>query len=183
MSSPMLTVQLDDIPAEGLSLTWEEERSSLLTYMEGFSHVDFDFDTPLQAEAKIDKAGQSVLVQGKVQASLRFRCVRCLKEFSYPLSSGFELTLHPLKKSSLQEEAELSPEELESSFFEGEEIHLSEIACEQIFLDIPYQPLCQEACKGLCPVCGKDLNIGSCGCAREEFSSGFAALQKLKLDS
>ena len=179
----MLTVQLDDIPAEGLSLTWVEERASLLTYMESLSHVDFDFDTPLQGEAKIERAGHSVLIHGKVQASLRFRCVRCLKEFSSPLSSTFDLTLYPLKKSSLREETELSAEDLESNFFEGGEIHLSEIACEQIFLDIPYQPLCQKACKGLCPVCGKDLNLGSCGCAKEEFSSGFAALQKLKLDS
>lgn len=179
----MLTVQLDDIPPEGLSLTWVEEKASLSTYIETFAHIDFDFDSPLQGEARIDKAGQSVLIQGKVQASLRFRCVRCLREFSYPLSSTFEVTLHPLKKSSLQEEAELSPEDMESSFFEGEEIHLSEIACEQIFLDIPYQPLCQEACKGLCPVCGKDLNLGSCSCAKEEVPSSFAALQKLKLDS
>jgi uncharacterized protein len=179
----MLTVKLDDIPPEGLSLTWVEEKSSLSTYIGTFAHIDFDFDSPLQGEARIDKAGQSVLIQGKVHASLRFRCVRCLKEFSYPLSSTFELTLHPLKESSLGEETELSPEDMESNFFEGEEIHLSEIACEQIFLDIPYQPLCQEACKGLCPVCGKDLNLGSCSCAKEEFPSGFAALQKLKLDS
>jgi uncharacterized protein len=179
----MLTVPLDDIPPEGLSLTWVEEKSSLSTYIETFAHIDFDFDSPLQGEARIDKAGRSVLIQGKVEASLRFRCVRCLREFSYPLSSTFEVTLHPLKNSSLGEETELSPEDMESSFFEGEEIHLSEIACEQIFLDIPYQPLCQEACKGLCPVCGKDLNLGSCSCSKEEVPSSFAALQKLKLDS
>jgi uncharacterized protein len=109
--------------------------------------------------------------------------VRCLKEFSYPLSSTFELTLHPLKGASFEEETELEAGEMELSFFEGGEIHLSEIACEQIFLEIPYQPLCREECKGLCPVCGKDLNLSSCECVKEEFVSGFSVLKKLKLES
>jgi uncharacterized protein len=107
--------------------------------------------------------------------------VRCLKEFSYPLASAFELTLHPLKGTGFTEETELSANELESNFFEGGELHLSEIACEQIFLEIPIQPLCQEACNGLCPHCGKDLNLSTCDCMKKEFETGFDVLKKLKL--
>jgi len=80
------------------------------------------------------------------------------------------------------EEFELGSDEMEACFFFVGEIHLSEIACEQIFLEIPYQPLCQEACKGLCPSCGQDLNLSSCGCVKEELTSGFSVLKKLKLD-
>lgn len=178
----MQTVRLDDIPEEGLSLKWTDDRSSLLAYLQSFSQIDFDFRTPLQSELKIQKIGESFLIKGKVQTNLRLQCVRCLKEFSYPLSSTFELTLHPLKETPLTEETELEREDMESSFFQGGEIHLSEIACEQVFLEIPYQPLCHEGCKGLCPVCGKDLNLSSCGCVKEEFTSGFSVLQKLKLD-
>jgi uncharacterized protein len=178
----MFTLKLDEIPEEGLDLKWKEERASLLAYVKGLSRIDFDFETPLQAEVKIEKAGRSVMITGKVEATLRFQCVRCLKEFSYPLSTTFELTLHPLKDAPSEEETELESEELESNFFEGGEIHLSEIACEQIFLEIPYQPVCQEGCKGLCPVCGKDLNLSSCGCVKEEPASVFSALKKLKLD-
>lgn len=178
----MQTVRLDDIPEEGLSLKWTDDRSSLLAYLQSFSQIDFDFGTPLQSELKIQKIGESFLIKGKVQTNLQLQCVRCLKEFSYPLSSTFELTLHPLKETPLTEETELEREDMESSFFEGGEIHLSEIACEQVFLEIPYQPLCHEGCKGLCPVCGKDLNLSSCGCVKDEFTSGFSVLQKLKLD-
>jgi uncharacterized protein len=105
-----------------------------------------------------------------------------LKEFSSPLSTAFDLTLHPLKEVLGEEEIELGSEEMESGFFEGGEIHLSEIACEQIFLELPYQPLCQEGCKGLCPTCGKDLNLSSCDCVKEELTSDFSVLKKLKLD-
>ncbi|MGB9627940.1 MAG: DUF177 domain-containing protein, partial [Thermodesulfobacteriota bacterium] len=107
--------------------------------------------------------------------------IRCLKEFSYPLSSNFELTLHPLKEFSMTKEKELEEEDLESDFFQEGEIHLSEIACEQVFLEIPYQPLCQEGCKGLCPKCGSDLNLSSCSCEKERMGSGFLELHKLKL--
>jgi len=178
----MFTLKLDEIPEEGFGLKWQEERASLLAYLEGLSKIDFDFESPLQSEVKIKKAGRSVLITGKVQTTLRLQCIRCLKEFSYPLSSIFELTLHPLKEAPSEEEIELGSEEMESSFFKREEIHLSEVACEQIFLEIPYQPICREDCKGLCSLCGKDLNLSSCECVKEEFSSGFSVLQKLKLD-
>ena len=178
----MFTLKLDEIPEEGLNLNWKEERASISTYLEDLSQIDFDLETPLQAEAKIRKVGQSILIKGSVDTILRLRCVRCLKEFTYPLSSTFELTLCPQKETVLEEEVDLREDDMESSFFEGGEIHLSEIACEQIFLEIPYQSLCQEDCKGLCPRCGKDLNLSSCNCVKEDFGSGFSALEKLKLD-
>ena len=179
----MFTWKLDEIPDEGLNLQWTEERTSLLAYLKNLSQIDFDFESPLLSEVKIWKANQSVLMKGKVETNLRLQCVRCLREFSYPLSSTFELTLHPIKEAALGEETELETDEMESSFFEGGEVHLSEIACEQIFLEIPYQPLCQEDCKGLCPVCGKDLNLSACECTKEEFGTGFSALKKLKIES
>lgn len=178
----MLTLKIDEIPEEGLDLKWEEERASLLTYLKGLSRIDFDFETPLHCEAKIKKSGRLVLISGKVQTELRLQCVRCLKEFPYPLSTTFELTLQPLKEAPSEEETELGSEEMELNFFRGGEIHLSEIACEQIFLEIPYQPLCHEGCKGLCSICGKDLNFSACECVKEEWTSGFSALKKLRLD-
>jgi uncharacterized protein len=178
----MFTIKLDDIPIEGLNLNWIEERSSLTAYLENFSEIDFGFERPLQSEARVWKAGQSVLINGRVQTTLQLQCVRCLKEFFYPISSNFEVTLLPLEETSSAEEAELGEEDMESNFYQGGEIHLSEIACEQIFLEIPFKPLCQEDCKGICPTCGKDLNLGPCECVKEKFGSGFSALQKLKLD-
>jgi len=178
----MFTLKFDEIPEEGLDLKWKEEKASLLAYLKDLSRIDFDFGAPLQAEVKIGKASRLVLINGKIQTELRLQCVRCLKEFPYPLSTTFELTLQPLKEAPSEEETELGSEEMELNFFEGGEIHLSEIACEQIFLEIPYQPLCQEGCKGLCPMCGKDLNLSACECVKEELTSGFSSLKKLKLD-
>jgi uncharacterized protein len=178
----MYTLKLDDIPEEGLALSWDENRDSLLVYLGRFPSVDFKFETPLHGEAKIRKMGKSYLVQGSLQTLLRFRCARCLKEFTYLFSSNFDLALHPLRETSFEEEIELGEEDMKSNFIEGGEIHLSEIACEQIFLEVPYQPLCQEDCRGLCPQCGRDLNLSRCDCVKEDWGTGFSALLKMKVD-
>jgi uncharacterized protein len=179
----MRTVKLEEIPDEGLHLDWKEELPALSSYLETLSKIDFGFESSLDSAADITKAGKAVLIRGTVRTVLHFRCVRCLKEFPYPLATAFDLTLLPVKEASLSEEVELTDEDMESGFFEEGEIHVSEIACEQVFLEIPLQPLCQEDCKGLCAVCGKDLNVSTCGCRKEGFESGFSVLGKLKLDS
>jgi len=62
----MFALKLDEIPEQGLDLQWKEEKASLLGYVKDLSRIDFDFETPLQAEVKIQKAGQSVVITGKV---------------------------------------------------------------------------------------------------------------------
>lgn len=177
----MLSLRLDEIPDEGLNLRWKEEPAVLSEYIGHLSKVDFTFESSLQSEAEIRRVNQSILIKGGVQTVLRLQCVRCLKEFPYPLASTYELTLHPFNEENTEEELDLSRQEMETDFLRGEEIHLSEIACEQVFLEIPVQPLCQEECKGLCSRCGSDLNLSSCACVKEEFDSGFSALKKLKI--
>ena len=178
----MFGLRLDDISDEERVLSWREEQEMLASYLKSFPHIDFAFEMPLEATAKIRRSGQSFLIQGQVRTTLKVRCGRCLKEFPYPVSSRFDLTLHPLEGTAFEEEVVLTEEDMASHFFEGGELHLSEIACEQVFLEIPPQPLCDPECKGLCPVCGKDLNISSCACRQEPLESGFSALKKLKLN-
>ncbi len=178
----MRTLKIEDIPEEGLDLKWAEDSCALSAYTAGLSRIDFGFETPLESEARIERIGDSLLIRGDVQTRLRLQCVRCLKEFSSPFASRFEVTMHPKQEGqSSSDEAELESEELESSFFEGGEIRLSEIACEQVFLEMPTQPLCREDCKGLCPVCGGDLNVSPCACVKQDLPSGFSDLKKLKL--
>ena len=34
----------------------------------------------------------------------------------------------------------------------------------EMIMSLPMKVLCKETCKGLCPVCGKNRNMGDCGC-------------------
>lgn len=179
----MFALKIDDIPDEGLDLTWEENTESLAAYLKTLSRIDFSFESILRSAAEIKKAGKAIFIKGRIETVLRLQCVRCLKEFRYPFASNFSLTLLPREGDVAKEgERELNEEEMELSYHEGEEIQLSEIACEQVFLEIPYQPLCQEECKGLCQVCGTDLNLSTCQCVQEASEGSFSALRKLKLD-
>ncbi len=177
----MLTLKLDDIPDEGLDLEWREDLPALSEYLETLSEIDFRFEAPLHSEAKIRKVGRSILIKGSVMATLRLQCVRCLKEYVYPITSPFEVILQPAREIDFPEEMDLSRDDLALDFFEGGELQLSEIACEQVFLEIPIQPLCQETCRGLCPHCGTDLNISTCGCHEETLDSRFSRLKEWKL--
>ena len=51
-------------------------------------------------------------------------------------------------------------------YFEGDEIDLDPYVFEEVMLNIPIKALCSESCKGMCPTCGKNLNIGECQCEK-----------------
>ena len=61
---------------------------------------------------------------------------------------------------------------------EGDGIDLSEILATCFILDMETKFLCREDCKGLCPTCGKNLNLGPCGC-RKQIDPRFAVLEQL----
>jgi uncharacterized protein len=54
----------------------------------------------------------------------------------------------------------------EQNFVEGHNIDVDKMLETEIFLNIPGKVLCDEDCKGICMVCGKNLNEGECGCDR-----------------
>ena len=47
-------------------------------------------------------------------------------------------------------------------------IDLSEVVRQHLVLALPFAPRCREDCRGLCPSCGADLNIGPCACPKAE---------------
>ena len=53
---------------------------------------------------------------------------------------------------------------------------------EQVILAIPFKPLCREDCRGLCAICGADLNEIECTCGRDDANFKFNALKNLKIN-
>ncbi len=56
---------------------------------------------------------------------------------------------------------------------------LAELATADILLELPTSVLCVESCKGLCPVCGANLNEGDCGCDRSQRDPRLDKLREL----
>ncbi|MDO4292610.1 MAG: DUF177 domain-containing protein [Eubacteriales bacterium] len=98
------------------------------------------------------------LAEAQVKLALAIPCDRCLKEVEYP----FELSIAREVVSPDQ----AGPEEAEEqeAFMEGYMLNVDRLIDDEITTSWPMKVLCRPDCKGLCPVCGKDLNTGACGC-------------------
>lgn len=70
--------------------------------------------------------------------------------------------------------------DLDITYLSQEYIDLGEVLSEQLQLQVPFQPLCKEDCKGICANCGADLNAGRCACDKIVKTSPFSVLRDFK---
>ena len=81
-----------------------------------------------------------------------------------PKDSVTEVAAPPYDVLNSEEAKEIQEEDVNTLFYENGLIDLDNVTLDQINLSLPFKPLCGELCKGICPICGKDLNEGPCGC-------------------
>jgi uncharacterized protein len=115
-------------------------------------HPDLDLNQ-FAGTAKISRTPQGLLVQGKFQSGVTAECVRCLNEFGQPLQIDFS-ELYAFSSRSVSESGLILPED--------GHIDLEPLVREYLLIEIPISPLCKPDCKGLCSVCGENLNEADC---------------------
>ena len=182
--SAFYSVRIDDIPHDGFRLATQWDAVAL----EGIpADTDglFRIASPIELAVQFHRPGTQVIMEGSCSMTLELACVRCLKEFAWPLEVRFRYIFWPKSKESQVEEKELCAEEIEVMYYnkEGETVDLRPLLAEQIYLNVPQYPRCQDSCKGLCWQCGTNLNEQVCSCAeslRNETLSPFSVLKKLK---
>ena len=127
------------------------------------------FIAPLSLDVKYSYDGNGFTVTGRASTVLKSECSKCAKEFDEPFSFEFE------------ERFEKAPDEESDNYpFTGEELDISQMVLDNLLLELPVYSQCSPDCKGLCPVCGCDLNTAQCDCARgEDEDNPFAALKAL----
>jgi len=133
---------------------------------------------PLKADAMAELVGSEIHIRGRVGTSLEACCDRCLVPVAIPVERDFDLFYRPISTIAKAEEVELPEDELEIGFFSGNGIELADVATEQVILSLPMKVVCQTDCRGLCPVCGANLNSGKCGCLPTPENSPFSFLKK-----
>jgi len=102
--------------------------------------------------------GKAIL-NGEASLSFQAICDRCLEDVEVPMELRFERIF----VAPDHEEAE----EIDTSaFMEGYQLDVEMLMYHEILENWPVKILCKEDCKGVCPVCGKNLNQGECGCDR-----------------
>jgi uncharacterized protein len=144
---------------------------------------DFRVVEPVSLAFDIAKDNQQFRLVGTVRTALEMPCSRCLEPFIMPLDQAFDLRYQPHAQNSGEGEREIEEDDLTTAFYENDEIDLGHLMREQFYLALPMKPLCRADCQGLCPVCGTNLNKGTCSCKREWEDPRLAALKKLTADS
>jgi len=162
-------ISLEEIPLEGIRIDFGEIKElEDLNVKEAFSGF-----------FQLKKLGIEVKLEGFIKGSVMLVCDRCLTEFEYKIEHNFLLDLKPVSALNFEEERELSEEEMEVSFYENSWISFYDILKEEVILAIPYKKLCRSDCKGICPVCGTNLNEKLCNCKVYKKDSPFAVLREL----
>ena len=127
-------------------------------------------EIPVVVDTLLEWVSDGLLATGTVEGSWEAPCRRCLKPAYGQLHVDF------------QELFEADPREGESYRLGHDFVDLEPLAHEALTLSLPLAPLCQEDCRGLCPTCGADLNLGDCDCPPAEADLRWAALDVLRGD-
>lgn len=122
-----------------------------------FATLTLDADLAMKdfkGVANFARTRQGVLVQCDFEATIDQACTRCLEDFPYPIHTTFE-ELFAFEERNMTESELILPED---GFLD-----LAPLVREYFVLEIPMQPICKPDCKGLCPICGENRNLVSCG--------------------
>lgn len=177
-----------EIPEELFAPAESSSFSGVYSLAELDAHPDtYTFAAPINWSITVYSTGDALVVNGSVEAQGKTACARCLDEFALDIEGTIEGYYVLPGKSA--------PEDMDEDEYDflGED-HIIDVAPlieAAILVDIPLVPLCDEACKGICPDCGANLNEETCSCAQQrevaraaeaEASNPFAVLKQIAWD-
>lgn len=100
----------------------------------------------------IELVSGGAIARGTVEAPWAGECRRCLQPAAGVLRAEVWEVF----------EEEHDPEQTYP--LRGDQIDLEPMARDAVLLELPLAPLCKVECRGLCPACGADRNVGDCDC-------------------
>lgn len=146
------------------------------------SDESFRVAAPVSLALDIRKDKQTFHLTGRVQTTLELPCSRCLDPITVPVDAPFDLRYQPHAPATaaVEDERQIEEDDFATAFYENDRIDLGQLMSEQFYLALPMKPLCSAACRGLCPMCGTNLNRGACTCKRSWNDPRFAVLETLR---
>ena len=138
--------EIIEVPGASLPFTCELDAERLLSpSLRGFA-------APPVGEGRVENRAGVLSLRGRVRADMQCVCDRC----GTPVA----------RKKTLDVDVELG-DDPDAFPLEADGIDVADVLETAFLLDEGGQTLCREDCLGLCPLCGKNLNDGPCGCVQE----------------
>ena len=132
-----------------------------------------------KGQVRLMRTQRGILVQAEIETETDLDCSRCLEPFQFPVTLKIDEEYLPTIDILSGERMPLPDEPGAFRIDERHIIDLSEAVRQYTLMAVPMKPLCEAACAGLCPTCGKNLNHGACRCPPPEGDPRWAKLQKL----
>jgi uncharacterized protein len=120
-----------------------------------------------------------LIFRGQLSLPVRLVCARCAGQFERTIESEL---IFVLKFVPDQAEEVLEEGESEDFYFLPEgtlEFDCTDLIRDRVILSVGLKPLCREDCKGICPLCGTNLNIKECSCEKEDIDDRWLPLKDL----
>lgn len=133
--------------------------------------VSYPVSEAVIAEGTVRNTAGVLVMKGTVRTRIHGVCDRCAGEFKRDVSFPIDAVLVTELSSEEDEDENIFP-------LVGDSADLEEIVRTVFVLNLDSKLLCREDCKGICPRCGKNLNLGKCDC-RKEPDPRLAALAQL----
>ena len=161
-------------PGKKLEVVEEYEPAALDLNLEHVRIV-----SPLEINVELEHTGEGIIRgQGSYEVDLQVDCGRCLK----PVPNHRENTIAGVfVPGDNTEEVEMKTGEYRVGY-EGETLSLWELIRQDLLVGVPMQVICSEDCKGLCSVCGQDLNEEDCGHKQKKIDPRLAKLKEIKIE-
>lgn len=115
----------------------------------------------------------AVFINGTVDIEVMMTCARCLEDVPTPIHFDID------KKLLIKEEGLVDEEMEKPDYLIGFELDVDKLVYAEILVNWPMRVLCRDDCKGICKVCGMNLNKGACSCQRTELDPRMAAIQDI----
>jgi len=166
-----MKVDLRSITAEGCELSYSGISDELELFADGFN-----FPQPIEVTLTATKSGDEILLQGLAASKVEMECARCLELFEMEISARMQFVIQLLDINGPQ------PSEDDDFVILPKttgEYDISQRIRESILLELPLKPLCSESCRGLCPMCGANLNETECDCAPDKTDERWDSLKQL----
>jgi uncharacterized protein len=135
-------------------------------------------DFPITRKAPVtlhirNEENAAVHLQGTVEIEVMMTCARCLEDVPTPIR--FEIDKH----LSIGEDGLVDEEMEQPDYLIGFILDVDKLVYAEILVNWPMRVLCREDCKGICKVCGMNLNKGACSCQSTDLDPRMAAIQDI----
>jgi len=128
-------------------------------------HLEYiDFAGPVKGYVKITNVGGRIFAEGTLITKVKLNCCRCCEDFVSAAETNLREEFLDGKSDQVRSMSEEDLEDLQGFIYNDDSIDLKEAIRQNMITALPVNPVCNEKCRGICVVCGKNKNIEKCDC-------------------